>query len=114
LSGADERIISHMPPAPRQKAPRIRSEMCSSAKSVDRFTGLPRFAIHQYNWRQLTCVFLPLRRASISIISERVIERFFRSADRRGAGPKPGLERVAICRSMSIETQIPPGWLSAL
>ena len=69
--------------------------MCSSAKSVDRFTGLPRFAIHQYNWRQLTCVFLPLRRASISIISERVIERFFRSADRRGAGPKSGLERVA-------------------
>jgi len=49
LSGADERIISHMPPAPRQKAPRIRSGMCSSAKSVDRFTGLPRFAIHQYN-----------------------------------------------------------------
>ena len=44
----DVRMISHMPPAPRQKAPSMRSGMCSSAKSVDRFAGLTRFAIGQY------------------------------------------------------------------
>jgi hypothetical protein len=49
-SEEDVRMISHMPPAPRQKAPRMSSGMCSSAKSVDRFAGLTGFAIGQYKW----------------------------------------------------------------
>jgi hypothetical protein len=36
----DVRMISHMPPAPRQKAPSISSGMWNSAKSVERFAGL--------------------------------------------------------------------------
>jgi hypothetical protein len=46
----DVRMISHMAPAPRQKAARMRSGMCSSARSVDRFAGLTGFAIGQYKW----------------------------------------------------------------